>query len=435
MTKEDKLQLARGVRDFPPEEKIVRNEVVEKLKQVFERYGYSPLETPIIERYKLLTAKAGAGEEADATKETFKLTDQGGRELGLRFELTLSFSRFIGMNPTLKIPFKRYEYGPVFRDGPIKLGRYRQFWQCDVDIVGSKNMMTDAEIIMLALDCFKNLGLDAYLEVNNRKLLRGIIEFAGIDAKQADSVIISIDKIEKYGRKQVVDELDEKGIDPVKVKKLLDAISVEGDNEKKLTALKELITNDIGQEGIKELEEIFSFLNKEQKKNVIFKPTLARGLGYYTGPIFEGFLRKSRITSSICGGGRFDKMVGMLINSKQEYPATGISFGLDVITDALKLEKKETKKTVTELYIIPIGTRKEALQIAYDLRKQRINVDIDLNQRGISKNLSYANSYNIPYVIFVGEEEIKEKKVKLRDMKTGKEQLITVEEIEKKIKR
>lgn len=434
MAKEEKLQLARGVRDFPPEEKIVRNEVVEKLKEVFERYGYSPLETPIIERLKLLASKAGAGEEADATKETFTFTDQGGRKLGLRFELTLSFARFIGMNPTLKMPFKRYELGPVFRDGPIKLGRYRQFWQCDVDVVGSRKMMTDAEIIMLALDCFNNLGLDAYLEVNNRKLLKGIIEFAGIEPGKADSVIISLDKLEKIGRQGVVEELEEKGIGDSRIKKLLDAMDVEGAGREKLKELKKIIKNDIGQEGLKELEEIFSYLNKDQKKNVVFNPTLARGLGYYTGPIFEGFLRKSKITSSICGGGRFDRMIGSLISSRQEYPAVGISFGLDVITDAMKLKKKEERKTVTQLYIIPIGTSKEALQIALKLRKQGLDVDIDISGRGVSKNLNYANSYRIPYVIFVGEEELKEKKVKLRDMNTGREELVKVSEIKKKIK-
>ncbi|MBW3010761.1 histidine--tRNA ligase [Candidatus Woesearchaeota archaeon] len=434
MTKEDKLQLARGVRDFPPEEKIVRNEVVEKLKEVFERYGYSPLETPIIERLKLLTAKAGAGEEADAAKETFTLTDQGGRKLGLRFELTLSFSRFIGMSPTLKMPFKRYELGPVFRDGPIKLGRYRQFWQCDVDVVGSKNMMTDAEIIMLALDCFKNLGLDAYLQINNRKLLRGLIESAGIESKKADSVIITLDKFEKIGKQGVVEELEDKGIEDLKIGKLLNAMNVKGTDEEKLKELKKIVTNDIGQEGLKELEEIYSFLNAEQKKNIVFNPTLARGLGYYTGPIFEGYLRKSKITSSICGGGRFDKMVSMLINSKQEYPAVGISFGLDVITDAMKLARKEERKTVTQVYIIPIGTSKEALQIALKLRKQGLNVDLDISGRGVSKNLNFANSYNIPYVLFVGEEEIKKKKVKFRDMKTGKEELIKIEDVKKKVK-
>ncbi|MEM4263506.1 MAG: histidine--tRNA ligase [Candidatus Woesearchaeota archaeon] len=428
------LELAKGVRDFPPEEKIVRDEIVDKLKTVFERYGYSPFETPIIERFDVLSAKGGAGEESDVMKETFKLTDQGGRKLGLRFELTLSFSRFIGMNPTIKMPFKRYEIGPVFRDGPIKLGRYRQFWQCDVDVVGTDNMMADAELIMLALDCFKELGLNAYLQINNRKLLRGFIEFAGIDADKADSVIISVDKLEKFGKNEVIKELESKGIESGQATKLLDTMGIKGTNEEKLKTLKSVIKNEIGQQGLKEVEEILSYLSAEQKKSVVFNPALARGLGYYTGPIFEGYLKESKITSSICGGGRYDKMIGQLLGSGKEYPAVGISFGLDVITDAIKLEKKEEKKTVTQVYIIPIGTPKESMAIAQKLREKGIKTDISVAGKGISKNLDYANSLGIPYVIFIGSDELKQKKVKLRDMKTGKEEMVSVEAIEKKIK-
>lgn len=428
------LELAKGVRDFPPEEKIVRNEVVDKLKAVFEKYGYSPFETPIIERLDVLSAKGGAGEEADATKETFKLTDQGGRKLGLRFELTLSFSRFIGMNPTIKMPFKRYELGPVFRDGPIKLGRYRQFWQCDVDVVGTDNMLADAELVMLTMDCFKDLGLDAYLQMNNRKILRGFIEFAGIEAEKSDSVIISVDKLDKFGKSEVMKELEGKGIESGQVTKLLDAMNVQGTNEEKLKMLKSVIKNEIGQQGLKEVEDILSYLSAEQKKKVVFNPSLARGLGYYTGPIFEGYLKGSKITSSICGGGRYDKMIGQLLGSGKEYPAVGISFGLDVITDAIKLEKKEEKKTVTQVYIIPIGTPKESLAIAQKLRDKGVKADINISGKGISKNLDYANSLSIPYVIFIGSDELKQKKVKLRDMKTGKEEMISVEAVIKKIK-
>ncbi|MBN1645155.1 ATP phosphoribosyltransferase regulatory subunit, partial [Candidatus Woesearchaeota archaeon] len=229
-----KLERAKGTRDFSPEEKIVRNNVVSKLAKVFEKYGYSPFETPIIERYDVLAAKEGAGQEADVMKEVFKLKDQGQRELGLRFELTLSLARYIGMNPNTKMPFKRYEIGPVFRDGPIKLGRYRQFWQCDVDVIGSKNMIADAELLMLTLDCFKELGLDAYLQINNRKILKGIVEYAGIESKKTDSVIISLDKLEKYGKSEVMKELKEKGISNEQTNKLINAMNTKGNNKEKI---------------------------------------------------------------------------------------------------------------------------------------------------------------------------------------------------------
>lgn len=427
------LQNARGTRDFPPEDKILRNKVVDRLKEVFERYGYSPLETPLIERYDVLCAKCGAGEESDAMKETFQLSDQGNRKLGLRFDLTLPFSRFIGMNPTMKMPFKRYEFGSVFRDGPIKLGRYRQFWQCDVDIVGTNNMLADAEIIRLSLDCFKALALDAYIQINNRKLLKGIIEFVGISQKDADSVIISIDKLEKIGEVGVVKELEEKNIEDKKITKLLSAFNVRGSNEEKLNILNKLIQNDLGKEGLNELNVIFSYLNVEQKKNILFNPSLARGLSYYTGPIFEGYLRNSKITSSICGGGRYDNLIGGLLGTKKEYPAMGISFGLDVITDALRLTNQQIQKTVTQVYVIPLGTQKESLEIAQKIRDQGIRADIDLSSRGISKNLQYANALNIPFTIIIGEDELKQNKIKLRNMITGAEKMIYPKDILREI--
>lgn len=430
-----KLENSKGTKDFPPEEKILRNEVVSSLKRVFERYGYSPLETPVIERYELLSAKAGAGEESDAMKEIFTLTDQGGRKLGLKFEQTLSFARFIGMNPSIKMPFKRYEIGPVFRDGPIKLGRYRQFWQCDVDIVGTSSMLADAEILALALDAFKEMGLDAYLEVNNRKLLKGIIEFAGISSNLADSVVISVDKLKKLGKDEVRKELEQKGINDDKIAKLLSAFDVSGTTAEKLATLKGIITNDIGKEGLKELEEVFSYLSKEQKEKVVFFTSLARGLGYYTGTIFEGYMKKSQVTSSICGGGRYDNMIPMLLQSKKEYPCTGISFGLDVINDVMKISKKELSKTVTRIFVIPIKTSKECFSICQKLRDNNLDADMDMLGRGISNNLSYANTLNIPFVLIIGEKELEQNKVKLKDMKTGTEELISISDVIKKLKK
>jgi histidyl-tRNA synthetase len=400
------LENTKGTRDIYPQEKIVREKVIAKLKTVFEKYGFSPLETPIIEKLDVLTAKAGAGEESDASKEIFKVSDQGGRDLGLRFDLTVPFARFIGMNPTLKMPFKRYQVEPVFRDGPIKLGRYRQFWQCDVDVVGSKNMITDAEILSLALDVFKELELDAYLEVNNRKILKGIIGVCGIEEEKSESVIITIDKLKKIGREGVIKELSEKNISKESSEKLVDAFNLEGSNEEKITKLKELLKNN---EGLKELEEMLSYLSKEQKEKINFNISLARGLSYYTGTIFEGFMKKSKITSSICGGGRYDELVSKLLGSKKEYPCIGISFGLDVIADVMKLEGKITEqKTTAKVFVVPIKTEKECFEICKELRDSGINADMDQLSRSISKNLDYADKYQIPYVLIVGSRELEE---------------------------
>ncbi len=425
-----KLQNAKGARDIKPEEMILRQNITNKLKKVFEKYGYNPLETPIIERYDVLSVKYGAGADSDAQKEIFQFKDRGKRKLGLRFELTLSMCRYIAMNPNTKLPFKRYEIGRVYRDGPIKLGRTREFYQCDVDIVGTNEVIADAEIIKLALSVFKELGLDAYIEVNNRKLLNGVLEYANVKKEKRMPAIIILDKLKKIGVRSVNKELKQLGVKASSVKKINEIFKA----KENLTQLRNLIKNDEAKEGLDELNELFGYFSKKELENVIFNISLARGLSYYTGIVFEGFLRKSKVTSSICGGGRYDDLIGLLLQSKEKIPATGISFGLVPIMEAIKLSKKELKKTVTKVFVIPIGnTKNKALQIAQDLRKADINADIDLIGRGISKNLNYANIMKIPYVIFVGERELKQKKVKLRNMKSGKEELLSIDKLIKKL--
>lgn len=422
------IEMAKGVRDFAPEDKIIRDDMVNKLVDIFQRYGYSPLETPSIERLDTLTAKFAAGTESDAAKEIFKLTDQGNRDLGLRFDLTVPFSRFIALNPNLKMPFKRYEIGRVFRDGPIKLGRYREFWQCDVDIAGCSSVKAEAELILLALDAFKELGLDAYIEVNNRKLLYGIMDHFNIKRELRESVIITIDKIKKQGVQAVKKELLEKGIKEDVIEKIINIFQTQGTNQEIINIMRQSITSELGLEGVNEIDELFSYLRFIDSGKVKFNPSLARGLSYYTGTVFEGFLKDSKIKSSICGGGRYDNMIGMYAENAREYPAVGISFGLEPITDALKLSGTEQRRSVTQLYIIPIKTFKESLVIAIKLREAGLKVDIDLMDKGVSKNLDYANSLKIPFVAFIGDSELKEQKIKLKNMHSGKEQLVSLED-------
>ena len=426
-----KLETAKGVKDVLPIEKIQRQEIVDTLKRVFELYGYNPFDTPIIERYDTLTAKFTAGAGSDAEKEIFKLKDQGGRKLGLRYDLTVPFSRFIGMNPQMKMPFKRYQIGRVYRDGPIKLGRYREFWQCDVDVVGVKSMLADAEVLSLADNALRELKLKARIEVNNRKLLNGILEQVGV-AKDKESAIIAIDKLAKYGKKVVADELKEKGVDKKAIDKVMDLISITGKNDEILSKVKKKVDNDIGKEGIEELEELFSYLKKLGVKSEL-NLSLARGLGYYTGTVFEVFLKDSNVKSSIAAGGRFDEMIGDFLGGNRAYPAVGISFGLDVISDALNLKEKGAN-TITQAYLIPIKNTDKCLKILQTLRKEGVRADIDLIGRGISKNLDYANTIGVPYVIIAGNQELKAKKVKLKDMKSGKEKLLSLEKAIKIIK-
>ena len=360
---------------------------------------------------------------AEILKETFKFKDQGKRDLGLRYDLTVPMCRFVGMNPNMKLPFKRYQIGEVFRDGPVESARYRQFTQCDVDIVGCKEMTADAEIISLTSRAFKKLGFDFKIKVNNRKLLNDILKYCKVEKNKLNDVILSIDKLEKFGLETVKKELKEKKTNKKVVDNIIKIINIKGTNKEKINELKKLIKSD----GLDEIESLLKYL-KIMGIDVDFDPSLARGLSYYTGTVVEVFLKNSKVKSSVCGGGRYDKMIGDFLG-KGDYPAVGISFGLDRIYDAYIEKNKEEKKTVTQVYIIPINTFDDSLRIAEELRREGVKVDIDLMGKGPSKNLKYANSLGIPYVLFIGEEELKQNKVKLKDMKTGKERLVTAQEL------
>ncbi len=437
------LETAKGVRDFPPQEKIMRDKIIAKITSTFQLYGFSPLETPVLERLDVLSAKYAGGEEI--LKEMFKLKDQGERELCLRYDLTVPLARFVGMNPTLKLPFKRYQVGNAFRDGPIKLGRYREFIQCDIDIVGSKSMLADSQIITVVKHVFQVLELKIIIEVNNRKVLDGILFYANVPEDKWLSTILIIDKLKKIGKEGVSKELQLLGLNIESITKILETLSISGTNKQIIKQLKELLSkndqngqndnknvNKIGAEGMQEIEQLFDFCTA---KNVIFSPSLARGLSYYTGTVFEAFAPKSKISSSLAAGGRYDKMIGNFLENKQEYPTVGIAFGIEPIIEVWKENNPKAieQKTVTQVYIIPIKTTKECITIADDLRKQGIPTDMDINERGISKNLDYANAYAIPFVLFVGNEELKQKKVKLKEMISGKEELLSIEQVVKKL--
>lgn len=421
-----KLEKAKGTRDLLPSEAIPRQAIIDKLRKTFELYGFSPAETPILERYETLSSKYAGG--AEILKETFKLKDQGDRELGLRYDLTVPLCRLVGMNPQIKMPFKRYQIGPVFRDGPVNLGRYREFSQCDIDIIGSKSMLADAELLSLASDVFKDLKLKVNLNVNNIKLLNSILEYANIKDNK-DSVLLTLDKLDKIGLDAVKAELKQKNLPESSIKKLIEIINLKGNNEAKIKKLKTTL-KDLA--GLAEIEELSKYC-KSFKVDFELNLWLARGLSYYTGTIFEIKLIDSEITSSVGGGGRYDKIIGNFLESNQEYPAVGISFGIERIYDAIK--KDQNKQTVVQAFVIPIGVQEKAIPILQKLRESEINAEMDLSDRGISKNLNYANALNIPYVLFVGEKELKAKKVKLKDMKSGKEDLIALESAIKKIKK
>src|SRR3989344_5925994 len=390
------LQLPKGTRDFSPEEMILRNRIVGTLRKVFELYGYAPFETPVFEKFDVLSSKYAGG--AEILKETFRFKDQGNRELGLRYDLTVPLSRFVGMNPNIKMPFKRYQVGEVFRDGPIGTARYRQFTQCDVDVVGSSSMATDAEIISLINAAFSKLGFEVVIKVNNRKLLNDIFDYCGIEKAKQESAILSIDKLEKLGATVVKNELKEQKIEDKKIEKIMDLINVNGPNDEKLQQLKKILPES---EGLKEIEDLMNYLDNV---NVDFDVSLARGLAYYTGTVIETFLKESNVKSSVCAGGRYDNMIGAFLG-KGSFPAVGVSFGVDRLYDAMLEKEKTQQKTTTHAYVIPIKALNESMKIAQQLRDSGIKTDIDSMDRSISKNLEYANTLGIPFVVFVGKKE------------------------------
>ena len=424
------LMLPKGMRDLDPPQKILQLSVLDTIREVFELYGYLPLETPIVERMEVLTAKFAVGEGTDVSKEIFHVMDQGDRELGLRFDMTVPLCRYVAMNPTVKLPFKRYVMGQVFRDGPIKLGRYREFWQADADIIGVPGSLADCEGVMMVADVFQRLDLDVTITFSSRELLSELMDEVNIPKDMRSKVIIALDKLKKIGEKGVIAEMKAQGLSAELAKKLLSATHVTGSNQEKLQALKKTLPNS---NALVRLEEIVHTLS--HLKNFVFEPSLARGLEYYTGFFFECFLNKSSITSSLVGTGRYDKMIGQFLGGKQDFAAVGISFGVSVICDALQEKDPELKKCLTQVYVVPVSEHERAfaLDVARQLRDVGIRTDFDLAQRGIGKNFSYADALGIPFVIVIGEEEVKKKGCTLKNMETGEQEMLTVSEAMKKI--
>jgi histidyl-tRNA synthetase len=410
----------KGIREYGFEEQILREKIVETLKKNFKRYGYMPIETSILDFYDIAVKKYG-GEEI--IKEIYRLKDRGGRDLCLRYELTFKLAKFLALNQ-VKFPFKRYEIGKVFRDGPVKKGRLREFTQCDVDCIGVKELWIDAELMALAFNIFNDLSLDVLVKVNNRKFLFGLMKELQIN--NPIEVILSLDKLDKYSKDYVIKELEGK-ISKEKIEKIFyffDKVK-NMENEEKINFFKENLKDEEALEGLKEIEEFFYFCNVFGLKNIYFVPSLARGLAYYDGLIWEFYLKRG-LKSSVAAGGRWNGMISSFLN-RQTY-ATGMSFGLDTIYEALK-EKKEKEKIIL---IIPLDNLDEGIKIAQKLRKF---FNIDIINKPLAKALDYANKRKISFCIILGKREIEKRKLRLKFMETGKEKLLSLENIIKELKK
>jgi len=394
-------ETVKGFRDFLGEEAEKREKIKEILIKNFKLYGFEPAETPIIE-YEDFVKGENASDEA--VSDTFKLKDKGNRELALRYEFTFQLKRIANNK---KLPFKRYQIGEVFRDEPTGTNRLRQFTQCDLDIVGS-TIKEEAEVLALVSKILNELGIKAIININNRKLLNEILDKEGIKGNK-EQIIKEIDKLDKLSEKEVKDNLKK-----YKAEKVIDAFNKPEKYFEKYSAYSE----------IKELKKYCDLYGIK----VNFQPSLARGLSYYNGSVFEIKTSKSKdfdgaqklkvsdtqeMKETICAGGSF------IVSNNQ---STGLSFGLERLSQLAKINL-ENKKVL----IISISQDEKAIKLAEDLRKANISCSIMYGKP--SKALEYANSYGIPYVIFLGEEEVKQKKVKLRDMKTGKEEVLEAKKI------
>ena len=408
--KEIELRNVKGCTDYSPREQYIRNYISDTLKKVFEKYGFKPLQTPTLCYYDLLALKYD--EENDILKEVYKVIDQGNRNLALRYDLTVPFAKYIALNQNIKLPFKRYEIGEVFRNGPVKLGRDREFIQCDVDSVGIEGQLVEVEFVALYVEAYNQLGIDVIIKYNNRKFLSGIIIEAGIPEELVTDTITVIDKFEKLTKQELEKEFEKIGLKNEQIDKLFMDLNMQADELTKLSD-----KNDILKQGVEELNTLKSYIEKLGLLDYVqFSPSLARGQEYYTGTVFEVYVKDGSIKSSIGGGGRYDKMITDFINNGNQYPAVGISFGLNVIYEILKNREEFTENALTDIFIIPMGTEIESLKIAETLRKAGYKVEVEMKNRKMKKSLEYANEENIPYVLILGEDELVRGSVTVKNM-------------------
>ncbi len=448
--------IPKGTRDFSPEIMVKRNYIFDTIKSVFKLYGYMPLETPAMENLSTLMGKYG--EEGD--KLLFKILNSGDfigdvpesellernslrltnriAEKGLRYDLTVPFARFVVQHQNeLTFPFKRYQIQPVWRADRPQKGRYREFYQCDVDVVGSDSLLHEAELVQMVDEVYRRLNIRVRLLMNNRKILAGIAETIGYPDRLTD-ITVAIDKMDKIGLENVNAELREKGISAEAVEKLQPILNLEGGNAEKLEKLRHVLqASETGLKGIEELEKVFGYLDGVGvETEVRLDLTLARGLSYYTGAIFEVKALDVQI-GSITGGGRYDDLTGIF--GLKNMSGVGISFGADRIFDVMQqldLFPKQDNTATTRLLFVNFGEQEEryCLPLLKKLRAAGINTEIYPEAAKTKKQMGYADKKGIPFVAIVGENEMQRATVSLKDMASGEQTELRPEELIEKLR-
>lgn len=450
-----KPSIPKGTRDFSPIEMAKRNYIFNTIKEVFLLYGFQQIETPAMENLSTLMGKYG--EEGD--KLLFKMLNSGDylknapaemleqhdyihlipkiSEKGLRYDLTVPFARYVVMHRNdIQFPFKRYQIQPVWRADRPQKGRYREFYQCDADVVGSDSLMNEIELVGMIDEVFKRFGINVIIKINNRKVLSGIAEVIGAPDKIVD-ITVAIDKIDKIGLENVNAELLEKGLSQDAVDALQPLLTLSGSNEEKLATLSTLLpSSEVGMKGVEELRYVLTNSEAQQPKGVVeLDVSLARGLNYYTGTIIE-VKAKDVVIGSITGGGRYDNLTGVF--GMPGTSGVGISFGADRIYDVLNTLELYPKDTLasTKVLFVNFGEKEgaQSLQYVMKLRANGIPAEIYPDSTKMKKQMSYANDKNVAYVAMVGETEMANGTIALKCMETGEQENLTIDEVISKLK-
>jgi len=423
-----------GFMELMPNEQILFEQIKQKIEKTYQKFGFLPLDTPILELSEVLLAKAGGETE----KQIYRF-EKGDTDLALRFDLTVPLAKYVAKNyGNLSFPFRRYQIGKVYRGERTQKGRFREFYQCDIDIIGDGELsiVNDAELPSVIYNVFKELGFDNFtIKINNRKLFNGLFESLN-QKENAVEILRIIDKIEKIGKETVIEELEKIQVPTDSINKILEFIEIEGTTDEKLQKLQDLnIENEAFQTGLEELTQVVKYVRLFGIPDSNFKVdlTIARGLDYYTGTVYETFLNEYRELGSVCSGGRYENLAEHYTDKK--LPGVGISIGLTRLfykLNELKLIKAD-KKSVAEVLIVPmVEDMKMPIKLASNLRNNGINTEIFLNDKKLKAKMKYADKLEIPYVIVVGEDEVNTGIVKIKNMKTGEQVERNIEEITKK---